>query len=165
MADFGFADTNTGDVLAGVTIATLPSAGTLTLHGVELTVGASVNEAFLYGNGFVFTPAANAHGTGYASFTFKVSDGTAESASAYTMTIDVRPDDTLDALALSAGMLAPTFAPATEAYTASVANNVTRITVTATASRDAATVAFLDSNDADAGTNGHQVDLAVGATR
>ena len=112
----------------------------------------------------MFTPAANAHGTGYASFTFRVSDGTAQSASTYTMTVDVRPDDTLDALALSAGTLAPTFAAATEAYTASVANNVARITVTATASQDAATVEFLDSNDAplgdaDAGTNGRQVDL------
>ncbi len=36
-----------------------------------------------------YTPPANANGTGYASFTFKVSDGTAESAAAYTMTITV----------------------------------------------------------------------------
>ena len=36
-----------------------------------------------------YTPPENANGTGYASFTFKVSDGTAESAVAYTMTITV----------------------------------------------------------------------------
>ena len=36
-----------------------------------------------------YTPPANANGTGYASFTFKVSDGTAESAADYTMTITV----------------------------------------------------------------------------
>ena len=37
----------------------------------------------------VFTPAANANGTSYASFTFKVSDGTVKSDSAYTMTVNV----------------------------------------------------------------------------
>ena len=36
-----------------------------------------------------FTPALNANGLGYASFTFKVSDDTDESASDYTMRIDV----------------------------------------------------------------------------
>ena len=36
-----------------------------------------------------FTPVAGASGTGYASFTFKVNDGTVFSDSAYTMTIDV----------------------------------------------------------------------------
>ena len=36
-----------------------------------------------------YTPPANANGTDYASFTFKVSDGTAESAADYTMTITV----------------------------------------------------------------------------
>ena len=37
----------------------------------------------------VFTPVANAHGAGYASFTFKVSDGVSESAVVNTMTMDV----------------------------------------------------------------------------
>ena len=36
-----------------------------------------------------FVPDADANGSGYATFGFKVSDGTDESASAYTMTIDV----------------------------------------------------------------------------
>ena len=35
-----------------------------------------------------FTPA-DAHGDAYTTFTFKVNDGTVDSASAYTMTIDV----------------------------------------------------------------------------
>ena len=37
----------------------------------------------------VFTPAADANGSGYASFTFKVSDGTDVSVSVYTMTVNV----------------------------------------------------------------------------
>ena len=36
-----------------------------------------------------YTPPANAHGTGYASFTFKVNDGVSDSASANTLTINV----------------------------------------------------------------------------
>ena len=36
-----------------------------------------------------YTPPANANGSGYASFTFKVNDGTDDSASAYTLTLDV----------------------------------------------------------------------------
>ena len=36
-----------------------------------------------------YAPPANANGAAYASFTFKVSDGTSESASSYTMTVDV----------------------------------------------------------------------------
>ena len=36
-----------------------------------------------------YTPPANANGAGYASFTFKVNDGTDDSAVASTMTINV----------------------------------------------------------------------------
>ena len=36
-----------------------------------------------------FRPAQDAHGAPYTTFTFKVNDGTVDSASAYTMTIDV----------------------------------------------------------------------------
>ena len=165
--DFGFADADTGAVLASVTIVTLPSAGSLELFGLPAAVGETVSRYDL-GGGLAFAPAANAHGTGYASFTFKVGDGTAQSASAYTMTIDVRADDTLDALALSVGTLNTPFAPATQAYTASVANSVARITVTPTAFLRTATLEFLDADyaardDADAAVAGHQVDLAVGA--
>ena len=38
-----------------------------------------------------FTPALNANGGGYDSFGFRVQDGTAYSAAAYTMTVDVTP--------------------------------------------------------------------------
>ena len=43
------------------------------------------------GGDLTFTPAADGHGSGYASFTFRVSDGSDESAADYTMTIDVTP--------------------------------------------------------------------------
>ena len=88
-ADFNFLDTDPGDTLSNVRIVTLPASGkgTLALSGTPVTanqVVAATNIGTL-----TYTPPANANGTGYASFTFKVSDGTAESAAAYTMTITV----------------------------------------------------------------------------
>ena len=53
-----------------------------------------------------FTPARDAHGDPYTTFTFTVNDGTDDSASAYTMTIDVT-----DAPAPSAGCPARRPAP------------------------------------------------------
>ena len=85
--DFAFADADAGDALASVKVVTLPGAGTLALDGTEVTPGEAVPAGDL-GN-LVFTPAKDANGTAYASFTFRVSDGAAESATAYTMTIDV----------------------------------------------------------------------------
>ena len=77
-------------------ITTLPGAGTLTNNGVAVTAGDSVIGADITGGKLVFTPAANANGAGYASFTFQVQDdgGTANGGvdldpSANTMTINV----------------------------------------------------------------------------
>ena len=69
-------------------------------------------------------------------------------------------DATLSALALSGVTLDPTFASATEDYTATVGNAVTETTVTATPTHSGATVAFKDGAD-NALTN--PVTLAVGA--
>ena len=91
VADFGFADTNANDVLASVTIETLPLAGTLTLDGVKVEAGDSVSREEIEASKLVFSPAADENGEGYASFSFKVSDGVDDSASAYTMTFDVTP--------------------------------------------------------------------------
>ena len=88
-ADFGFRDGDTGDELESVRIATLPDAakGTLKLDDTAVVAEQVVAAADL--GDLVYTPPANAHGDDYASFTFKVSDGTSESAAAYTLTIDV----------------------------------------------------------------------------
>ena len=87
--DFGFADADTGDTLARVKIVTLPAAGTLALDGTPMLANAVVTKAQIDGGMLTFTPVAGASGIGYASFTFKVNDGTDDSADAYTMTIDV----------------------------------------------------------------------------
>ena len=87
-SEFGFADTD-GDAFASVNITVLPDAGkgTLALDG-NAVAAAQVIAASELGT-LTFAPPANANGPGYASFTFKVSDGTSESAAPYVMTIDV----------------------------------------------------------------------------
>ncbi len=99
-ADFGFADDDAGDALASVTVVTLPDAGSLALDGTPLTEGQAVPAAELAT--LVFTPAADAHGTDYASFAFKVSDGTDDSAEAYTMTVHVTAENDAPAFAAAA---------------------------------------------------------------
>ena len=85
--EFNFADPDAGDALASVRVVTLPAAGALALDGTAVTVDQAVPAAKI--RDLVFTPEANANGMGYASFTFRVSDGTDESASAYIMTVNV----------------------------------------------------------------------------
>ena len=85
-SEFGFTDVD-GDSLDHVTIETLPSNGTLLLSGVAVSAGDEIAAADI--SNLVFRPAADANGASYDSFTFSVNDGTVDSASTYTMTIDV----------------------------------------------------------------------------
>ena len=75
-ADFGFTDPNDtpANNLLAVKITTLPAAGTLTDNGVAVTAGQFVPVADITGGLLKFTPAANANGAAYASFTFQVQD-------------------------------------------------------------------------------------------
>ena len=76
-----------------VKITGLPAAGkgTLSLDGTAIASTAlpkTVTATELTANKLKYSPPANANGTAYASFTFKVNDGTDDSAAAeYTMTI------------------------------------------------------------------------------
>jgi energy-converting hydrogenase Eha subunit E len=96
-ADFGFSDGD-GNAFAGVKIAALPAAGTLTDNGVAVSAGQTVSAADIAAGLLRFTPAPNANGTGYATFTFQVQDdgGTAAGGAdldpvARTMTLNVTP--------------------------------------------------------------------------
>ena len=87
--DFAFSGAATDDTLASVRIVTLPDAGRLTLLGLPVSAGNTVTRADIDAGRLLFTPAANANGDAYASFTFRVGDGDEESAAAYTMTVNV----------------------------------------------------------------------------
>ena len=89
--EFGYADTD-NNPLGSVKVIELPATGALTLNGTAITsadLPKTVTAAELTGGGLKYAPPANANGTGYASFKFKVNDGTADSASEYFMTINV----------------------------------------------------------------------------
>ena len=98
--DFGFSDPNDGpaNTLQAVKITTLPGAGTLTDNNVAVTAGQFVSLADINAGLLKFTPAANANGNDYASFTFQVQDngGTANGGvdldpTPNTITINVTP--------------------------------------------------------------------------
>ncbi|MDB4828351.1 Ig-like domain-containing protein, partial [Candidatus Pelagibacter sp.] len=83
-SDFAFTDADTSDSsLSAIKIVTLPSSGTLTLSGSAVSADQEIATASI--SSLVYTPTANSESND--SFTFKVSDGTGFSASAYTMTV------------------------------------------------------------------------------
>ncbi|MDH4052022.1 MAG: DNRLRE domain-containing protein, partial [Rubrivivax sp.] len=111
-ADFGFTDPadSPANALAAVRLGTLPSSGALTLNGVAVSAGQFVSAADIVAGKLVYTPAANANGSGVASFTFQVQDngGTANSG------VDLDPTPNTITLNVSAVNDAPTInAPAT----------------------------------------------------
>ena len=76
VVDFGLSDASDSpaNALAAVQITTLPGSGTLTSNGAGIIAGQFVSAADIMANRLVFTPAANANGAAYASFTFRVQD-------------------------------------------------------------------------------------------
>ena len=86
------------NTLQAVKIATLPTAGTLTLGGNAVGAGNVIQAGAIASGQLKFTPAANANGANYASFTFQVQDngGTANGGAdldptAKTVTLNVTP--------------------------------------------------------------------------
>src|SRR4029077_2140417 len=75
-SDFGYSDPNDNPAnnFLAVEITTLPGAGRLTDNGVAVTAGQFVSVSDINAGLLVFTPAGNANGTGYPSFTFQVQD-------------------------------------------------------------------------------------------
>ncbi len=97
-ADFGFTDPNDSPAnsLMAVKITTLPTAGAISNNGVAVTAGQFITLAEITGGLLKYTPAANANGAPYRTFTFQVQDdggaangGINLDASANTITINV----------------------------------------------------------------------------
>ena len=93
LGDFGFADPDAGDSLSSVKIVSLPAAGELVHDDTAVTENAVVPRISIDSGKFEYRPPPNVAGAPYASFGFKVSDGTAESAESYTVAITVRPSN------------------------------------------------------------------------
>ncbi|WP_420468710.1 tandem-95 repeat protein [Panacagrimonas sp.] len=114
-ADFGFfelRDFPAANSLQAVILTTLPAAGTLLLSGGAVTIGQSIAAADI--PNLTYTPALNANGVGYASFTFQVVDdgGTANGGqntdqTPDTLTFNVTPvNDAPDAVIAEDGYTA-----------------------------------------------------------
>ena len=91
VADFPFSDAD-GDSLASVIITTLPEAGKGSIYREllrisQVPVQTSVGRINL--DHLRYVPPADSNGPAYASFKFKVNDSIADSASEYTMTINI----------------------------------------------------------------------------
>ena len=108
-ADFGFSDPQEGNSLSAVLINSLPSAGSLSLNGVAVNTGAEIAASSLVAGsaGLVFTPAANANGNAYASFSFQLRDnggtsnGGVDTSAAASLSFNVNPIN--DAPVVTAG--------------------------------------------------------------
>ncbi|MCP3690415.1 MAG: tandem-95 repeat protein, partial [Gammaproteobacteria bacterium] len=87
-SDFNFSDVD-GDTLASIKVTTLETVGALQLSGVDVTLNQVITKADIDAGNLKFVPVANANGSSYDSFAFSVNDGTTDSASSYTLTVDV----------------------------------------------------------------------------
>jgi uncharacterized protein YjlB len=97
-ADFGFSDPVEGDALRAIVVSTAPANGILSLGASVLTGGETVTAVELAAGDLVFTPAPQASGGAYASFSFQVQDdgGTANGGvdldpTPNTLSLDVKP--------------------------------------------------------------------------
>ena len=88
-ANFGFADADGNDTLQKVKVTQLPTAGSLTLSSVAVTLDQEITVADINAGNLRFTPEPTASGLAYATFDFNVSDGTFYSPTSATMTIDI----------------------------------------------------------------------------
>ena len=98
-SDLNFADVDAGDSLQSIIVTGLPTNGTLFLDvdgngalddGEAIAQGQVITRGDIDAGRLSYIAAANAHGAGYASFDYTVSDGIVSSAPA-TATIDITP--------------------------------------------------------------------------
>jgi len=109
VSDFNF---NGAGSLASIKITMLESVGSLQLSGTDVALDQVISAADITAGNLKFIPIANASGSAYDSFSFSVNDGTDDSASSYTMILNV--DAVNDAPTLIA-------APSSSIYTAGFA--------------------------------------------
>ena len=89
----GYSDTD-GNSMASFTITEIPDRGALTMSGWpinNLPFRIHSKSVDNQGRSLRYKPAPNGHGTPYATFKFKVNDGTVDSTAEYTMTINITP--------------------------------------------------------------------------
>ncbi len=86
--DFNFSDID-GDSLQSIQITSLPSNGTLEYNSFDVTLDQVISVTDINSGLLQFIPANNASGSDYDSFGFTVNDGTTDSSSEYSVSINV----------------------------------------------------------------------------
>ena len=89
--EFLFTDPDVWDFFEKIQITALPTAGSLTLNDAEVTPNQEISFADLSAGKLKFIPAPNLTKSPYATFQFRVSDGTDYSPGASTATINLLP--------------------------------------------------------------------------
>ncbi len=89
-SDFNYSDVE-GDTMASVRVTTLETVGSLQVSGVDVTLNQVITNVDIDAGNLKFVPLADANGIGYDNFNFSVNNGTTDSVSTYTMTVDVTP--------------------------------------------------------------------------
>ena len=96
-SDFNFSDDDDSGTLSKIKITSLEDDGALQYYNgtawVDVTLNQEITAADIANNKLRFKPDANENGNSYTSFEFKVSDGTAYSSSANTITVNVTADN------------------------------------------------------------------------
>jgi tRNA threonylcarbamoyladenosine modification (KEOPS) complex Pcc1 subunit len=123
---------------------------TITVNGTSVTSGSASGSISLN------------VGSNTISVVVTAQDGTTTGTYTVTVTRAASTDATLSALALSSGTLSPSFASATESYTASVANSVTSITVTPVRTQANATIT-VNGTSVTSGAASGSISLNVGS--
>ncbi|MGV3551732.1 Ig-like domain-containing protein [Rhizobium sp.] len=88
--EFAFNDIDTGDTLLSIRIGALPSAGTLTLDGIEVEVDQEISAENL--NKLVWTPPVGTAGNALAFIDFAVMDSSRAASETKRLTFDVIPN-------------------------------------------------------------------------
>ncbi|MGQ1911328.1 PKD domain-containing protein, partial [Marinifilum sp. RC60d5] len=88
-ADFSNSYADVETAFAGIEITGLENVGNLEYDGIPVTTGLQIASVDI--SKLKFIPNADENGNAYDSFTFKVYDGEAYSADAYTMTLNYTP--------------------------------------------------------------------------
>ena len=128
-------------------------ASTVTVDGTGVTSGDASGAISLSVGTTTITIEVTAENASTQSYTIAVTRAAAP--------IPLNSDSTLSTLVLSQGTLSPAFDPATDAYSATVGNSATAITVTPTVANSASTVT-VDGTPVTSGDASGAINLSVG---
>jgi len=145
----------TGAITGAGTTTTYQWLSSTSLGGTYTNIGSATASTY--------SPVSGDVGA-YIKVTITVTNngGSDSKTSTATSAVPASTDATLSALALSSGTLSPSFASATESYTASVANSVTSITVTPTRTQANATIT-VNGTSVTSGSASGSISLNVGS--